>query len=104
MPLPKNSFGQIAAITTFTVDPEDRPTFVSLTLQHCERSLREELHTIQMELLVLPDDESSVVLFGIFLDKDAFADHLKGDRVKEHFGLTGKMIKSANIVQYVIAC
>jgi quinol monooxygenase YgiN len=102
MPIPKHPFGQIATIVTFTIDPRHRSEFIELTMQYCEQCLRDEPHAIQMEVLSQPSDEYSVLLFAIYLDKTAFAEHLKGGAVKRHSSAVKNMIKNANVVQYVI--
>jgi quinol monooxygenase YgiN len=56
-----------------------------------------------MEVLLQPHDESSVVLFSIYLDKTAFAEHLKGDSVKSHSKAVKNIVKKAIVVQYIIA-
>jgi quinol monooxygenase YgiN len=55
-----------------------------------------------MEVLSQPSDESSVLLFVVYFDKMAFAEHLKGAAVKRHNREVKNMIKNANVVQYVI--
>jgi quinol monooxygenase YgiN len=64
-------------LVEFDLKPGSRAAFMPLMLENARSSLSDEPGCLVFDVLSRADDEERVVLYEIYRDKSAFADHLK---------------------------
>jgi quinol monooxygenase YgiN len=86
---------KLALIASVEVAPGRRDEFLPLLKAHAARCLKDELGTLQFDVLLPHDDGDKVMLYELYEDQAAFDAHINGSSIaqlrKEATGMMGKV-------------
>jgi quinol monooxygenase YgiN len=90
---------KLAVIGTIVVQPGAKIEVLRALLAHRERCLKEEPGTIAFEVLVPADDETKLLLYELYADRDSFAAHMKGKSMAQAQAEVGSKVVSLTGIQ-----
>jgi autoinducer 2-degrading protein len=86
-------------IAEFDLAPGAMGQFLPLMAENAERSLRDEPGCQQFDVLLPEGEESRVVLYEIYADAAAFAEHLRSAHYLGFDAATAAMVKAKHVTR-----
>ena len=89
-------------LVEFDLKPGARDAFMPLMLENARRSLADEPGCLVFDVLSRADDQDRVVLYEIYRDKAAFADHLKAPHFLSFDAAIGDYVAAKRVTELSI--
>ncbi|MDQ2803147.1 MAG: antibiotic biosynthesis monooxygenase [Pseudomonadota bacterium] len=74
---------KLALVAEFGVKPERRAQFLELMVSHAKSALDEEEGCLQFDVAVARDNENQIVLYELYKDDAAMAEHMNSAHLAE---------------------
>lgn len=88
---------KMALVAEFGVKPAMRDRFLALMTEHARAALAEEDGCLQFEVAVARDDPDRVLLWELYRDDDALAEHMGSAQLARTREAYAEMIESKRV-------